>query len=288
MCQFCVQHGDGRSWYLQASSYAYDLDRDLRRRDYLTDFVKDFGDNRTFALTNLERLEKLPAPLRDLGRTMASSRMKKLHYGQPVPIEECEEIFGIATSVVRLPCPCRYWAGTPDEGYCLAITTKPIDRVLDEAFADYDVGPDTAKFQRLTKQQAMAVLRRSEEQGLMHSVWTFLTPFVAAICNCSLESGCMAMRITVEHATPIMFKGHNLATCDTERCVGCAECVGRCPFGALTVGPRMRRATVDAGKCYGCGVCRSACERGALSLVPRAGSPLVPDPVAGGAALSRE
>jgi heterodisulfide reductase subunit A-like polyferredoxin len=120
----------------------------------------------------------------------------------------------------------------------------------------------------------MELLRRSEEEGLMHSVWTFLTPFIGAICNCSLEAGCKAMRITVEHATPIMFKGHSVATCDAEACVGCADCVERCPFGALAVGPRTRRATVDPKACYGCGVCRSACERHALSLTPRQGAPI--------------
>jgi len=269
MCQFCVQHGDGKTWYLQASAYAYDLDSDLKRREYLLDFLKDFGRGRTFALTNLDRLERLPAPLRDLGRSIATSRMKQFHFGQPVPIEECEAIFDIATSVVRIPCPCRYEAGTKDEGYCLAITTKPIDRYLDEGFADYEVGPDLAKFERLTKPEALALLRRSEGQGCMHSVWTFVTPFIGAICNCNLESGCMAMRITVEHETPIMFKGHYLAEADLEACTGCAQCVERCPFSAIAVGPGHKRAMVDTGKCYGCGVCRSACEYGALRLVER-------------------
>jgi ferredoxin len=269
MCQFCVQHGDGKAWYLEAANYAYDLDSDLKRQEYLLDFIKDFGKGRKFALTNLDRLEKLPAPLRDLGRSVASNRMRVFHYGQPVPIEECERIFDIATSVVRIPCPCRYEAGTKDEGYCLAITTKPIDRYLDEGFKDYDVGPDTSKFERLTKAEAMAVLHRAESEGLMHSVWTFVTPFIGAICNCSLEAGCMAMRITVEHETPIMFKGHHLAHVDLDACVGCAECVERCPFEAITIGPGHKRAIVDTEKCYGCGVCRSACEYEALTLVDR-------------------
>lgn len=273
MCQFCVQHGDGKAWYLQASTYARDLESDLKRRDYLLDFVKDFGESREFALTNLERLEKLPAPLRNLGRSIASSRMKVFHFGQPVPIEECEAIFDIATSVVRVPCPCRYHAGSKDEGYCLAITTKPVDRVLDEAFGDYDVGPDVSKFERLTKAQALSLLRRTEEEGCMHSVWTFLTPFVAAICNCTLESGCMAMKITVEHETPIMFKGHYLAAVATEECTGCARCVRRCPFKAISVVRGERRVEVDVEKCYGCGVCRSACERHAIHLRQRRGAP---------------
>lgn len=269
MCQFCVQHGDGKTWYLEASNYAFDLDSDLKRREYLLHFLKDFGEGRDYALTNLDRLEKLPAPLRDLGRSIATSRMKLYHYGQPVPIEECEQIFDLATSVVRIPCPCRYEAGTKDEGYCLAITTKPIDRYLDEGFRDYETGPDLAKFERLTKAEAIALLHRAEGEGLMHSVWTFVTPFIGAICNCSLEAGCMAMRITVEHETPIMFKGHGIAETDLDACVGCAECVERCPFDAITIGPGHKRAVIDLERCYGCGVCRSACEYGALSLVPR-------------------
>ena len=183
MCQFCVQHGDGKTWYLEASTYAYDLDADLRRREYLVHFIKDFGEGRAWALTNLERIEKLPLGIQKLGKSVASNRMREWHYGQPVPIEECEAILDICTSNVRIHCPCQYAAGTTDEGYCLAITTKPVDALLDAGFADYDLGPDTAKFERLDNQPTLALLRRCEEQGLMLSVWTFVTPFVAAICN---------------------------------------------------------------------------------------------------------
>jgi ferredoxin len=269
MCQFCVQHGDGKAWYLEAQTYAYDLGADLKRRDYMVEFVRDFPKDREWALTNLERLEKLPPRVQRLGKAAASKKLQEIHFGQPVPIEECEAILDICTSVVRVPCPCRSAAGTRDEGYCLAVTTKPIDEVLEEAFAAYDMGPDLAKFQRLTKQETLALLRRTEEEGLMHSVWTFMTPFIGAICNCSLESGCMAMRLTVEHDVPNMFKGHGIAVADREACVGCAECVERCPFNAIAIGPGHKRAVIDEDKCYGCGVCRSACEYEALTLVPR-------------------
>jgi Pyruvate/2-oxoacid:ferredoxin oxidoreductase delta subunit len=269
MCQFCVQHGDGKAWYLEASTYAFDLDSDLKRREYMIDFVRDFAKHRESGLKGLALLERLPAPLRDLGRSIAVDRQKVKHFGQPVPIEECEQIFELATSVVRVPCPCRFEAGTKDEGYCLAITTKPIDRYLDEAYRDYETGPDLAKFERLTKVQALALLRRAEEQGLMHSVWTFVTPFVGAICNCNLESGCLAMRVTVEHEMPVMFKGHHLAVADIEACSGCRRCVQHCPFSAIAIDPANRRAVVDPLKCYGCGVCRTVCDRGALALKPR-------------------
>jgi NAD-dependent dihydropyrimidine dehydrogenase PreA subunit len=284
MCQFCVQHGDGKRWYLEASTYAYDLDHDLERREYLVGFVRDFGSSRAWTLRNLPLLDKAPQPLRDAGRALFTRTMKKNHFGQPVPIEECEQILDIATSVVRLPCPCRYYAGTPDEGYCLAITTKPIDSLLEESFADYDTGPDVSKFQRLTKAETVALLRRTEDEGLMHSVWTFQTPFIGAICNCDLESGCMAMNLTVAHKTPIMFKGEYIAMVDAEECSGCAACVERCPFSAIALEPQGRRAFVDPEACYGCGTCRSACSYGAIALRDRVTGELLAVPEADAAA----
>lgn len=278
MCQFCAQHGDGKTWYLEASNYAFDLESDLRRREYIVDFVRDFDEMRTNVLKNAERAEKLPPRLQHLGKKAFSRRMRDIHYGQPVPIEECEAILDICTSVVRIPCPCRTWAGTRDEGYCVVVTTRPIDGVLEEAFADYDTGPDLAKFERLTKAETLALLRRCEDEGLMHSVWTFLTPFTAAICNCDLESGCMAMTLTLRHEMPLMFKGHHLARADTDTCTGCRACVERCPFDALAIDRATKRAVVDRERCYGCGVCRSACRYDALALELREPVPMVASP----------
>ena len=60
---------------------------------------------------------------------------------------------------------------------------------------------------------------------------------------------------------------------DAEACIGCAACVKRCPFSALTVDRATKRVVVDDARCYGCGVCRSACAYGALGLVEREGAP---------------
>jgi ferredoxin len=272
MCRFCTEHGDGKAWYLEAASYAADLDADLDRREYLVEFVADFGEQRARILANLARLERLPARLRGLASARASKLMEPVHFGQPVPIEEVEAILDITTSIVRVPCVCRYHAGRRSDGYCLMVTTKPYDAMLDEAFADYDTGPDTSRFQRLSKTEAVSLLRRVEDEGLMHSVWTFLTPFIAAICNCDLESGCMAMTLTVEHGVPNMLHGHRRAEADPSACTGCAVCVKRCPFRAVTLDPAGRKARVDPEACYGCGICRSGCAPGALALVER-GSP---------------
>ena len=46
MCRFCVEHGEGKRWYLQASNYAFDLESDLNRRGFMVDFVRNFETKR--------------------------------------------------------------------------------------------------------------------------------------------------------------------------------------------------------------------------------------------------
>jgi len=273
MCEFCVQHGDGKQWYLEASNYAYDLERDLERRGYLVEFVTTFDQRMTRNIKLLDIVNAVPRPIADVFRRVASKRQQKDHFGQPVPLEDCEKILDIATSVVQLPCVCRHHAGQSEEGYCLAITVNPADGALEEAFRGFADGPDTSKFQRLSKEEALAVLRRCEAEGLMHSIWTFKTPFISAICNCNLASGCMAMKTTLDYGLKVMWKGEYVAEVDPAACVACGACFDRCPFSAIK--PDLsRRAVVTAQDCYGCGTCRSACKKSAISLKERA---LVPE-----------
>lgn len=271
MCRFCAQHGDGKRWYLEASNYAHDLERDLERRDFMLRFVQDFNTGSAEGEKWLKRMRALPAPLRRLASSATSRRMRAIHYGQPLPIEDCEKVFDIATSIVRVPCVCRDYSnkGATDEGWCIAVSTRPIDRLLGEAFErDFGAGPDVARLQRMTKDEAMALLRRAEQRGLMHSIWTFMTPFIGAICNCDLESGCMAMKITLGYETPLMWRGENVAGVDAEKCSGCRDCQDICPFEALDLDD-TGAARVSVRDCWGCGICRACCASDAISLSDR-------------------
>lgn len=274
MCEFCTQHGDGKKWYLEAENYAGDLERDLERRGFMIEFVSGFNGRMKRNIRLLEVVKASPAPVRRAVRSVTARTQKRDHFGQPVPIEDCEKILDIATSVVQLPCVCRNFARRPERGYCLAITTKPADDALAEAFRDYSDGPDTSKFQRLTKAEALEVLRRCEVEGMMHSVWTFKTPFISAICNCDLGSGCMAMRTTLDYGLQVMWKGEYLAEIDADACSACGACLPRCPFSAIHR-DASRNAVVDKHACYGCGTCRSACKKSAIRLLDRASTPEV-------------
>lgn len=275
MCQFCIEHGEGERWYLQAKVYAADLASDLERRGYVVDFIKDFEANRAKIISGLAIADRLPEKTQAVVKRRVQEGFLRNHFGQPVPLEECESIFDITSSITRIPCVCRRAARTSDDRHCMVVTTRPIDDVLLEGFADYEDGPDLSDFHRISKAEAVEWLVACEEQGLMHSVWTFKTPFIAAICNCDLESGCMAMRISVTHDTPIMWRGEHVAEVDAGVCSGCGECAALCPFGAIADGSRGTPASIRISECWGCGICRSACAPGAITLRDRREIPQV-------------
>lgn len=282
MCQFCVEHGDGKKWYLEAANYAFDLESDLKRRGYIVDLARDFHGHARRLLTGLRLLKPLPGPVRSYGHAKISRYLQRNHFGQVVPIEDCDKIFDIATSVVRVPCLCRRVAGKGEHALCLLMTTRPITDLSADSFVrelagevlpDFGDGPDLAGFELLTKTDALAMLERCEEDGLMHSVWTFITPFIAAMCNCNLPSGCKAMQVTLDYGLKAMWKGEYVAGVDGEACNGCRECVDLCPFDAMRFDGVDKKAAVRLDACYGCGVCRRACPTDAISLAERSAVP---------------
>lgn len=272
MCQFCVQHGDGEKWYLQAANYAADLERDLERRGYIVSFISGFEDNRRKIRAGLSALRFAPKPLADPVRKRVSQSMQVNHFGQPVPIEECEKIISMATSVVRIPCLCRGQRKAED-GVCLVVTVRPVDDVLAEGWSSYADGPDVSAFERLDHDSTLALLRTCERKGLAHTVWTFKTPFVAAICNCDIASGCLAMNLTLKHDIKVMWKGEWVARLDSDACTSCGACVRACPFGALSRNGKGAPVVLAEEKCWGCGTCRASCAHGAISLVDRRSVP---------------
>jgi len=275
MCQFCVEHGDGKRWYLQASNYAFDLDSDLRRRSYVVDFVRGFDEMRATAITAGRVVRSLPEPLRRLGKQAISRHQQKVHFGQPIPLEDCEQVLELATSITVIPCVCRmHERGKSAEQVCMLVTVRPVIDVLEEGFSSYDDGPGLDDFRTMGKHDALALLRSCEERGLMHSIWTFHTPFTAAICNCNLESGCMAMKLTIGYDIKLMWRGEDVAVLDDDRCARCGACVPACPFEALST--TAQGIVVHAAeKCWGCGICRASCPNQAISLIDRRNVPAV-------------
>ena len=141
---------------------------------------------------------------------------------------------------------------------------------LDESFLG---GPDVSGLETLSTEQALEAFGEHEKEGLCHTVWTFKAPFIGGICNCD-RADCMAMKATVTHDVPVMFRGEYVAEVDPEACTGCRSCMQACQFGALGYSAAQQKAVVDPTACYGCGTCRAACNQNAIALRPRAEVPL--------------
>lgn len=271
MCEFCHKHGEGKKWYLEANNYSEDLLSDLRRREFIINFFKKPESLRK-NIRRLNDLDKTPGFVKRAVIRHVSNKKKKVHYGQVVPIEEIEHIFEFVTSVARFACICRHVTLGSEQRYCFGISMTPqggeLARIVRGIDASYLTGPNTAGIEQFSKEDALSFMRENEQEGLCHTVWTLITPFIGGICNCD-KSDCLAMRATVTHGLPVMFRAEYVAKTDPDLCNGCRLCMRVCQFGAIGYSAALEKSSIDPRRCFGCGICRSVCTREAISLVER-------------------
>jgi ferredoxin len=271
MCEFCHKHGEGKKWYLQAKNYSEDLLSDLKRRNFLSGFNSNSEDIAK-AFEKLDKLPKKDSLIRNLFMSYSVNRMKKLHYGQVLPIEDVETIFSFVNKIVRIECICRKSFLGSEQRYCYGISVGPnggeLFKLMENLASDYKSGPFASGLEVLTKEEALANFRRYEQEGLCHTVWTFVTPFIAGICNCD-RSDCGAMKATFAHNFPMLFRAEYVADPNPDLCTGCRECMRVCQFGAMGYSAANGKIMIDQSRCYGCGICRSVCEYGAIELRDR-------------------
>jgi ferredoxin len=277
MCEFCHKHGEGEKWYLQAKNYSDDLLHDMKRRS----FVENLGPNLRALMKEdekFEQIQKMPAFVKAVLIPHISNRRKKTHFGQVLPIEDIESIFGFANNIVRLDCACRKVKfGSDKERYCYGVSLSPqggiYQRNIKEIAPHYLRGPHTPDIEVLTKEQALQYFRQYEKDGLCHTVWTFITPFIGGICNCD-RTDCKAMQANLQHGVPVMFRAEYVARVNPELCNGCRQCMRVCQFGALGYSAATKKTSIDLRRCYGCGICRSSCTKNAITLYERSSLPV--------------
>ncbi|MFB3880480.1 MAG: 4Fe-4S binding protein [Armatimonadota bacterium] len=274
MCEFCHQHGEGRKWYLQASNYSQDLLSDVRRRRGLKKFLSQPMEAGSSNEDQFQKLDRLPGFVRGMVSAGVTRHMKRWHFGQVLPLEDVETVFGFVNTITRIPCICRKVRLGKEARYCYGITVGVGDAlgdIMKEIGSSFDTsGPDGGE--QLDAVQALQAFSDHEKEGLCHSVWTFGTPFIGGICNCD-RSDCFAMQSTVIHGIKSMFRGETVAEASPDLCTGCRSCMRLCQFGALGFSAATKKVFIDQSACYGCGVCRAACQKQAISLKPRAEVP---------------
>lgn len=275
MCEFCLKHGEGKKWYLEASNYSADLASDTNRQKIVKDMY-EHPDAAAKFIESAERLQKFPKFVRDWFLYYFTRKQKNIHYGQVVPIEDVEKMFALTNSIVRIACYCRYSTLGKEKRYCYGISLSPetgLGEILGGLVEGFDTGPFTAGLERLTREEALEAFRKHEREGLCHTIWTFGTPFIGGVCNCD-RSDCWAMRFTLSRGMPMMFRAEYVGQIDSDACNGCRACLHQCQFGALTWSASNKKAVIDQRWCYGCGVCRAVCRPKAITLIDRAECPV--------------
>lgn len=278
MCQFCHQHGEGKTWYLKAENYAEELLEDMRRRKFIAGFISDTAREEPTAEGKLDKADHVPSWLRGLSFSLLEKRFRRDHFGQVVPLEDVERVLALAGSIVRVPCVCRKKrTGRTDNSYCFGLGIDP-EKLLDIKAAyleSFRPGPDVNLFEKVTLREALELHRGYEKQGLVHTVWTFKTPFIGGLCNCG-RSDCLAMHYR-QHGLQLFFRAEYVAHIREDDCSGCGACVSLCPFEAIGHSPATGKSSIDPLLCYGCGICRGACDFDAIELEDRNGHRLARD-----------
>jgi ferredoxin len=283
MCEFCIQHGEGKQWYLQMKNYSDELlhtpltheQKEAigfnTRYDWIDSFVKCFvvPAYRGRLPEDIQYIDEISSeiPSKARSKEQVLTQNKIEHFGQVIPIEDVERIFRVADSITRMPCGCRYEnTGLTNQRYCFGLGVD-VQHML-------GLYPDSStSLEVLGKEDALKLIRNFDEEGLMHSVWTGVTPYVIGVCNCDGDCGAYRGYIT-NRGVPTFFRAEYICQVDPDQCNGCKECMSQCQFGAQLYSSAQGKVTISPELCFGCGVCRVACPQNAISLIAREESPI--------------
>ena len=131
-----------------------------------------------------------------------------------------------------------------------------------DAAADAAVAEGRAR--RVSLEEAAGVLRRANEQGLVHLTIYDPQQGAFALCNCC-PCCCHDLQfLRLYGRGDLIARSDYAAATDPEACTHCGDCIERCVFGART--ERDGQMRYDPGACYGCGLCVTVCQAGATVM----------------------
>jgi Pyruvate/2-oxoacid:ferredoxin oxidoreductase delta subunit/predicted transcriptional regulator len=168
---------------------------------------------------------------------------------QVLAFDDVKNLIEEANTIAVTNCACR-----AVEGKCEGRLERCIQ--LNRA-ADYAIERGTGR--KLSKQEAIGILKISEEEGLVHCASNQRGPG-HVICNCC-DCCCMFWG-QMGYVSPSRFQ----AMVDVDLCSACEACLDSCHFDALEMVDENETAQVLAEKCMGCGLCLVTCPEEAISL----------------------
>ncbi len=176
------------------------------------------------------------------------------------PFEMMEEVIKKVKVIALVHCPCRTMARLSGKTRC----DYPLENCIKyDELAEYVIEKGIGR--EITKQEALEVIRKSEEAGLVHLVDN-AREGIKHTCNCC---GCCCWSVGSIRRKKIprdfLMATYFLRETDQEKCTGCGQCVDICPVQVIKMEGDF--PVVDKEWCIGCGVCAVPCPSGAVKLV---------------------
>ncbi len=182
-----------------------------------------------------------------------------------LPYDDVKNLMIKARAFSLRDCICRYERSLLGKG-CSA----PLRTCL--SFSDNERPPHS---NRISQDQALAVLDEAEDHGLVHMVMNTVES-VYYVCNCCGCCCAILRGFNTYGATGALARASYFAEIDHNNCDECGLCFDRCQVHAI------KRTTdgyeVDRARCIGCGLCASGCRNDAAHLHPLPAAEIVRPP----------
>ena len=172
-----------------------------------------------------------------------------------IPVEKAISMENQSVDIEHLSYWLKKYEGHIGVGRCSCRASR---KVIGEGCADDDFGwcigvgdfadycRETGKGHDITYEEAMAILKRAEDNGFVHQITNIDGENkIFGICNCNVNI-CNALRTSQLFNTPNMSRSAYVAHVDSEKCVACGRCVEYCPAGATRLGQKL--CTKDGGQ----------------------------------------
>ena len=171
---------------------------------------------------------------------------------QILPQENWKMQIMAAKRRIIAPCGCRVLWGKCKHPLMTCFAC------FDNSRGEYYLNQPGRLLKEVSLEETMDIVRANEEAGLVH--W--------GVCYCCPDACEMLYSYTKADRLDLIEPNRFLATVNTDLCIGCQDCVERCPFNAIemqkTTGSKKLKAHIINDKCKGCGVCIVGCKQKAL------------------------
>ena len=128
----------------------------------------------------------------------------------------------------------------------------------------------------VSKEEALALLDKAEEIGLVHTVSNVMKG-IGYVCNCC-GCCCALLRGLNEYGVEnSVAQANYFAVIDPDECLACGTCVERCQVHAIS--KKDGAAVVNRQRCIGCGLCVTGCPNDVAKLQRKPDAEIIHPPV---------